>query len=169
MPMTLVERIHAAERRMTDVEKVLLTVLIVAMATITCLQVILRSVFSAGILWADVFSRHLVLWVGFLGAGVAAAQNKHFATDAIDRVFSERVQSFTHLAIHLFTATVCGFLTKAAIVFIADEFEASKVLFSVGGLHVPAAIYEIILPGGFLLLMSHYLLKSLAVVLEMRK
>ena len=167
--MTWVERIQTAEARILAVERFLLTLLVVGMTTLTCLQVILRSVFSAGILWADVFSRHLVLWVGFLGAGVAAAQHKHFATDAIDRVFSARVQSFTHLGIHLFTATVCGFLTEAAIVFIRDEFEASKVLFSIGAFHVPSAIYEIILPAGFLLLMIHYLLKSLTVVLELRK
>ena len=41
------------------------------------MQVVLRQVFGGGILWCDTLLRHLVLWVGFLGAARAAGQHPH--------------------------------------------------------------------------------------------
>ena len=78
--------------------------------------------FSAGLLWADTFLRHLVLWVGTLDASNSSA-------------------------------------TKTS----------EALLFTVGTVRVPATLYEIILPIGFLLLLGHYFLKALAAALELRK
>ncbi|MDE2237792.1 MAG: TRAP transporter small permease subunit, partial [Elusimicrobia bacterium] len=49
------------------------------MSSLAFLQVLRRELFGSGALWADPLLRSLVLWVGFLGAALAAAEDKHFA------------------------------------------------------------------------------------------
>ena len=39
-------------------------------------QVVLRNVFHTGIEWGDVFLRHMVLWLGFLGATIATGEGR---------------------------------------------------------------------------------------------
>jgi TRAP-type C4-dicarboxylate transport system permease small subunit len=169
MGLAAADRIRSAERKLLGAERILLTALIVGMTLLGFLQIVLRKVFSGGFLWADTFLRHLVLWIGFLGAALAVAEEKHFGGDIGDRFFSGRLKSVTRLVVHLFAAVVCAFLTQASVVFIRDELRSGRALFSIGGLRVPASLYEIILPVGFLLLACHYVLKSLESVLELRK
>ncbi|MFH1726292.1 MAG: TRAP transporter small permease subunit [Elusimicrobiota bacterium] len=156
------------ERWLMGAEKALLIAFIVVMVVLSFLQVVLRGLFSSGLLWADTFLRHLVLWVGFLGAALAASGDKQFAMDAATRLLSGRLRSGVQLLCHAFTALVCGFLASASWTFLRDEFGAGAVLFSVGGLHVPSWVFEVILPAGFLLLLVHYAVKAACAALELR-
>lgn len=151
--------LKAAERRLAALEQGLLAALLLVMVSLSFAQVLLRG-FSLGLLWADTFLRHLVLWTGFLGAALAAADDKQFAMDAAGRLMSERVLAAVHLVLHGLTAAVCAFMTRAAWTFFGQEREAAAVLFSVGRFEVPAWWFQVILPLGFALLFLHYLLKA---------
>ena len=124
------------------------------------LQVALRSLFSSGILWADTLLRHLVLWVAFLGAGLAAASDRQFALDLSSRFLKGRIKSAVLLACHCFTVAACIFLARASILFFREEYAQGGALFSAGGFRVPAWAFELILPAGFALLALHYLIKA---------
>lgn len=153
------EKLRTAERWLSNAEKGLLLVLVVVMVGLSFLQVVLRSFFSGGILWADTFLRHLVLWAGFLGAMVAATENKQFAMDAAARVLKGRVKAAVEALTCAFTAAVCVLLSRASMKFFWMEYESHSELFTVGKTQVPAWIFEVILPLGFALLALHYLLK----------
>jgi len=162
------DAIRAVERKLLVLERAALTALIALMVFLSFLQVVLRGAFSSGLLWGDTLLRHLVLWVGFLGAAVAAAEDKQFAMDAAGRLFSGKIRSGVHGVCHGFSAAVCGLLTRAACSFIADERAAAGILFTVGSLKVPAWPFELILPIGFALLSLHYLLKTACSAAELR-
>lgn len=149
-----------AEGGLLGAEKVLLSGLIVFMASLSFLQVTLRGVFSSGFLWADTLLRHLVLWVGFLGAGVAAAQGKQFSVDALSRLFQGGLRSAVSLLGHSFTALVCLLLGQASWKFFLEEHRSAGVLFTAGGVQVPQWTAALALPAGFCLLALHYLLKA---------
>jgi TRAP-type C4-dicarboxylate transport system permease small subunit len=148
------------ERRLTAAEEGILVALLLFMVLMSFLQVILRVFFSTGILWADTLLRHLVLWVGFLGACLAASAGRQFAMDASDRVLKGRVKTAVHLLCHAFTAVVCLFLLQASITFFREEYVHSETLLTVFGRDIPAWTLESILPIGFALLLVHYLIKT---------
>ena len=151
--------LRTAERRLAAFEQGLLAGLLLVMVALSFSQVVLRG-FSAGLLWADTFLRHLVLWVGFLGAALAAADDKQFAMDAAFRLMSRPVKVAVHAGLHLLTAGVCALMARASWTFFLQERAAAPVLFSVGGFHLPTWWFETILPAGFALLCLHYLLKT---------
>lgn len=151
----------SVERFLLAAEKGLLIVFVLVMVALSFLQVVLRGAFAGGFLWADTFLRHLVLWLGFIGAAVAAGENKQFAMDAAARAFTGRLKAGLEVLACLFTAAVCAIMAKASWVFLIEEMNTGGVLFSIGeDLHAPIWYFEIILPAGFLLLLVHYLLKT---------
>ncbi|PCI36576.1 MAG: hypothetical protein COB53_09060 [Elusimicrobia bacterium] len=148
------------DKRIAEIEKLILVGFVVIMVCLAFLQVVLRGVFHSGILWADSFLKHLVLWVGFIGASVAAHENKQFAMDAMTRLFHGKVRSLVDLIVAAFTAGVCVVLTHASWTFIEMERESASILFSIGSWHAPAWIFQVILPAGFALLAFHYTVKA---------
>jgi TRAP-type C4-dicarboxylate transport system permease small subunit len=129
-------------------ETVLLVVILSIMVILAFLQVVLRNLFSEGILWGDTFLRHLVLWVGFLGASLATREKKHINIDLFTRFFKGKTKSFLFAITNLFAAIICWYLTSAAWTFVMDEKLANSTLFS----NIPAWYFQIIIPAGFLLM-----------------
>ncbi len=153
-------KLRTLERWLLNAEKAVLIGVLLFMVTLSFLQVVLRGFFSGGFLWADTLLRHLVLWVGFFGAAVAAGENKQFAMDAAARFFKGRAKIAVEVIAHLFTIAVCAVMTKASWAFLLDERASGSILFSIGEkTHVPAWYIEIILPAGFALILLHYAIK----------
>lgn len=152
--------LRSLERRLVAAEKACLAALLLVMVALSFLQVLLRGGFSKGILWADTLLRHLVLWVGFLGAAAAAADDKQFALDAAGRLLRGRAKAAAHVLCALFAAATTAWLAAAGRDFLADERAAGGTLFTVGQTQVPAWPFELVLPWGFALLTLHYLLKA---------
>ena len=167
--MSLAERLHKIESRLLTAERLLLVLLVVGMTTLGFVQIVLRKLFSGGFLWADTFLRHLVLWVAFLGAGAAVAQNKHFGADLGERLFTGRARLVAQLVVQVITIGVCALLAWASVIFITDEFKSAHAHVSLGPVQLPSTWFEIILPVGFALLFIHYVIKSLETALELRK
>ena len=56
--------VRSIDNFLKRIEESLLISMVILMVVLAFLQVVLRNVFSLGIIWADLFLRHLVLWVG---------------------------------------------------------------------------------------------------------
>ena len=72
-------------------ENSLLILILSVMVFMAFLQVVLRNLFHSGILWGDIFLRHLVLWVGFIGASLATRSERHINIDILTRLMSPKV------------------------------------------------------------------------------
>lgn len=136
-------------------------VLFLIMVLLSFAQVLLREFFSTGFLWADTFLRHLVLWVGFLGAGLAVGSSSHFVIDITKKFLPEKAKRLSEIIIALFSLTVLALLFSAAYEFLKYDIETKAVLFSIGTFEVPAFWMNLILPLGFALLFAHFLLQAI--------
>lgn len=159
------QSLRKAERWLVLAERGLLTGLLGFMVALAFVQVVLRQVglrtgVALSVLWGDTLLRHLVLWVGFLGAGVAAASDRQFAMDAAAHLFTGRRKARVALTCHLFTAWVCVGLLRASYAYLAQERLHGGVLFSLLEHDVMVWWFEAIAPAGFLLLLLHYSIKA---------
>lgn len=116
-------------------------------------QIVLRNLAHTGLVWGDPFLRHLVLWLGLLGAMVATREDNHININVISRFLSGRAKAIVRILTDTFTAGVCALLTYASILFLRYEIEAGTTVFE----KVPAWIAELILPIAFGVITLHYL------------
>lgn len=126
----------------------LLTIILVAMIVLAFSQVILRNFFNTGLSWGDAVVRHLVLWVGFIGASVATKEHGHLAMDLVSRFMPEKFKKMTSFFIHLASAIVCAFLTHASYKFVLGEKEGGAILLP----GVPTYYAITIIPIGFFIM-----------------
>ena len=136
------------------VEEWFLVFIIMSMVLLAFLQVVLRNISGQGILWGDPLLRHLVLWVGFIGASLATRSEKHINMDVFGRLLAQRPKLFVQIIINLFAVGVTAVLTNAAWTFVMEEKEFGDTLFS----NIPVWYFQIIIPLGFLLMMLRFIM-----------
>jgi len=129
-------------------ETILLVIILSVMVLLAFVQVVLRNLFDQGILWGDILLRHLVLWVGFLGASLATREEKHISIDLLTRFVSKQGQHIVRAITNFFALFICYLLASASITFVADEKMVGTTLFS----DVQAWYFQLIIPVGFILM-----------------
>jgi len=126
-------------------EYLLLVSLLAVMVGLAFLQIVLRVFFATGMLWGEPLLRHLVLWVGLLGATMAAKEGRHINIDVISRVLPERGKIAIQALTDLFSTVICIFLIYSSLTFIRDEFQAATLAFS----KIPTWTVAVIFPIAF--------------------
>jgi TRAP-type C4-dicarboxylate transport system permease small subunit len=140
-------------------ENLLLTLLLGSLVLLAVAQIVLRNVFSVGLVWADGFNRVTVLWIAVVGAIAASRDHRHIAINLARRVLSTAWVRRAELVVDLFAAGVAGTLAYYCWVFVRDSHDFGDVL--LGGW--PAWIFQAVLPVGFALIAYRYLLRALGV------
>lgn len=133
--------------------------LLAVMVTLAFAQVVLRH-FGMGLLWGETVLKHLVLWTGFLGAALAAAQEKHFAWEAAHVGAPELWKPRLRLIANLAGAAITAILLKASWTYFIDERANPSELLTVAGLTVHSWVAAAGIPAGFALVLVHMLFKS---------
>lgn len=129
-------------------EEGFLCLLLLTMIVLAVVQIVLRSFFSAGLLWADPFLRYLVLWSGLFGAALATKKSKHIALDIVSFLVPLEMQPWLKCFLDFFSFLVAVVLTYAAIVFVRNEAEwGGSVL-----LAVPSWCWNLVFPLAFALI-----------------
>jgi TRAP-type C4-dicarboxylate transport system permease small subunit len=143
------------------VERSLVVTLVVIMVLLAFVQVVLRNYFSMGILWADPLLRHMVLWVGFLGASLATHREKHISIDLITRFVSVRATNLIRILTNLFACIISFVLARAGWTFLKAEMESQTTLLTIGTAELPAWWFQLIIPVGFGLISFRFFLRIL--------
>lgn len=151
------ERLEALGRTLEDA---LLVVGLGALILIGAGQILLRNVFSIGLVWADGATRLIVLWLALLGAMAASRDDRHIAINVIDRFLTHRLQRVVSVARYLFTAGVCAVLAWYSWAFVRDSREFGDTLLG----DWPAWWFQIVMPVAFALIAYRYLLRAIAAV-----
>lgn len=146
-------------------ESTLLIGLLLIMVLLAFAQVILRNVFSAGLIWGDILLRHFVLWIGFLGGALGISHKRHINIDAITHYMTPKMNSSFSVFTNLFGAAVCVFLTIAAVKFVNNDISTNTFVYG----QVPSWYAEIIIPLGFALFVFHFIARAARNFEEMRK
>lgn len=148
------------------IERSLVIALVVIMVLLAFVQVVLRNYFSMGILWADPLLRHMVLWVGFLGASLATQRERHISIDLITRFVSARAANLIRILTNLFACIVSYILARAGWTFLKAEMESESILLTIGTMEFPSWWFQVIIPAGFGLMCLRFFLRNLEHVNE---
>jgi TRAP-type C4-dicarboxylate transport system permease small subunit len=149
--------LKSIDKALTKAEEAILITLLSVMVVMAFLQVVLRNLFSTGIFWADILLRHLLLWLGFLGAAIATSENRHINIDALRRFLSPRVRSAVEVLTDLFAAGICYLLARASWTFVQGEIADRRTVFA----DIPSWYAQIIIPVGFGLLVVHFVIRAI--------
>lgn len=144
-------------------ERTAVVLLLTTLLSLALLQVILRNVLSSGLFWADALIRHMILWLGFLGASLATYEQRHLGIDLLVRTLPAKVQPWIVLFCHLMALLVCTLLTHAAWTFVQSEINASSRL----TFGLPTWLGQTIMPVGFLSLTLRFTIRCLTTCLQL--
>jgi len=141
------------KRALERVETVFLVVFLSIMLVFAFAQVVMRNVFGTGLLWGDPLVREMVLWTGFIGAALAAGQERHISIDALTKFLSARLKHFSSIVTNAFGGAVCYYLGLAAWGFMLEEKQNGGEIF----LGIPSWVGMIIIPVGYWFIAVHFL------------
>jgi TRAP-type C4-dicarboxylate transport system permease small subunit len=139
------------------IEGAVLIFLLLVMLFMAFGQVVLRNVFTGGIVWGDILLRHLVLWIGFLGAALATSGERHINIDILTRYLSERLKRVVAALSNVFAAVVCYLLFQASLTFIEFEIANNNTTFA----EIPSWYVQIIIPVGYGLVAFHFIVRAI--------
>jgi TRAP-type C4-dicarboxylate transport system permease small subunit len=142
---------------LNKIEGGVLIILLLVMLFMAFGQVVLRNISSGGFVWGDVLLRHLVLWIGFLGAALATSGERHINIDILTRYLPERLKGAVAALSNVFAAVVCFLLFRASLTFIKFEISNYNTIFS----GVPSWYAQIIIPVGYGLLAFHFIVRAI--------
>ena len=135
-------------------EDAVLVIILSAMILLAAAQIVMRNFFSFGFIWTDEMLRMLVLWIAVAGAVAASRNDKHINIAILDRFLPDRIKLAVKIAVHLFTAAVCGVVAWHSLQFVLTSREFGDVLMG----SIPAWLPQLILPIGFGLICYRYAL-----------
>jgi len=153
-------------RSICIIEDTVISIMLCTMVLLVLLQIALRNIYFTGIPGAAEMVRHLVLWVAFLGAGIAAREGKHIRIDAVHRILPEGMKHVSEVLTGLFTTVICAILFYASVQFVRTDFGLGT---TIGFLNCPVWILEVIIPVGYGIVMLRYASQSMGSFLKLVK
>jgi len=138
-------------------EDSLLVLLLGSLVVMASTQIILRNLFDTGLVWVDPLLRVIVLWLGLLGATVAAREHKHIQIDVLTRLLSQNTVLLLQFVIDQFSAWVCLVIAWHGARWVQLDYEDGITSF----IGVPAWILEIIIPISFGIIGLRFFIQSI--------
>jgi TRAP-type transport system small permease protein len=71
------------ERYLVAANRAVIFIMMVVMTTLVFVNVVARYVFSFSIIWAEEVSQYLMIWIAYLGAGLALREGRHVALEML--------------------------------------------------------------------------------------
>ena len=129
----------------TSFERWALVVIVLAMVLLPTLEAAVRRVTGSGVPGAAVYTQHLTLWVGFLGAMLATSTGNHLALSTVDFLRAGWPRELARAFDSAVTTLVCALLAYASFDMVL--LDKGRVDTLAGG--VPEWWFEVVMPLGF--------------------
>jgi len=147
------ERLDAAIGRL---ENALMVLFFGVMILLAFAQIVLRNFMSIGLSWSEPLVRYLVLWVGFIGASLAAREGRHITIEIVKMRPSATGRRYLDALSQLCAVGVCAAMTWAAVKFVRDDAQiGTRAL-----LDIPTWMLETIIPAAFAVMSLRFLLRA---------
>ncbi len=130
----------------------MLGAILAVMAVLQFVNVIVRYFTDDSVAWAEEVSRHLMIWLVFLGLGSAFRIGLHMAIDNLQHAVPATVARAIRLGIVVLLAATCAVLAYQGWVYAMNAGQQTTPLTQIPFLYVYAA-----LPAGFALMLAHIL------------
>ncbi len=123
------------------------------MVTLVFVNVVCRYILNFSIIWAEEVSQYLMVWVTFLGAGLALRQGRHVAIEMLQDRLPSRARRMTRHLVALLLILFMGILTVLGFQFARFAWDQETPV-----LNIPLGIPYMAVPIGALLLGIHLFL-----------
>ncbi len=143
-------------RILKKIEIALLVLVFGVIIILAFAQVVARNFLGSGFPWSDIVVRQLVVWSGFLGAAVAAAEDRHLSLGVLEMIVPLRMRGGLAALTKGFAMLVCLYFARASWVFVIMEKSSEEVLLP----FIPVWVAAIIIPIGYVLLAVHFLVRG---------
>jgi TRAP-type C4-dicarboxylate transport system permease small subunit len=138
-------------------EKTLMVLFLGLMIVASFAQIALRNFMGVGLAWSESLVRYLVLWVGFIGASLAAREGRHITIEVIKLRPSAAGRRYLAAVSQLCAVVVCALMTWAAVKFVHDDAQIGNRTF----LDLPTWVLETIIPATFAIMSLRFLLHAI--------
>ena len=149
-------RLHAWLKRANG------AVLIAMMGVMVALvfgNVVARYIFNLSFIWAEELSQYLMVWVTFLGAGLAFTQGRHVAMDLVHDLLPAAPRAALRWFVLVLTL---AFLTATAV--LGVQFALFAWDQETPAMNIPFGVPYLAVPIGALLFIAHIVLAPRAYV-----
>lgn len=137
------------EKFIVKCEEWFLVSLLLFMVFLAFFQVVMRNVFSSGIIWSDIVVRMGVLYIAIIGGSVATSDRAHIRIDLFNRIIPEKIADILEIFIKIVACVCCVFFLSGSIKFVWVIKETGTM---VNILQMPEWWFALIFPIGFLLM-----------------
>ncbi|MCU7940456.1 MAG: TRAP transporter small permease [gamma proteobacterium symbiont of Bathyaustriella thionipta] len=136
-------------------EKVIAASSLLLLLVLAIIQIIARNFFDTGFTHMEIVTRHLILFIIFMGAALVSEQNRHIKIDILTAFLSTEQQEKLIRPLLLLCALISAVFSWYSVGFWLDEWQ-----------YAPAnerwAVYlALILPVGFFILALHLFLLTI--------
>jgi len=139
----------------SNFEKMMLGLGIIAMATNTIAAVISRFIFNDGIVYTDELNMIFIIIVTFAGLSYAARQGRHIRMSALYDLLGPKLRKVFMVVISIITAAFMFFLAYYSILYIQSVYNSGRILPALG---IPVYIIYLWVPIGFIITGIQYFL-----------
>lgn len=140
------------EKILVAANRWVLILLLLAMAAIIFSNVVLRYTTGDSIVWAEEVARHMMIWVAFLGAGLALRFGGHVAIDNLHRSVGTRTAQAIRALVVVGLGLFFIFMTAAS-----SDYVWRTRFQSTAATDIPISFIYAAMPVGFVLMLVHLL------------
>lgn len=148
----IVRFLHHSKQTLIAIERFIAASSLLFLLLFTLTQIIARNFFETGFPQLEVITRHLVLFILFMGAALACEGNNHIKIDALCAYLPQEKKNRLLKPLFLLSSLITSLLAWYSTVFWLDEWN-----YATGNQYL-SVFMALILPCGFIVLGLHFLL-----------
>ena len=143
---------YSVREKLVSLEKFIAGFSLLLLLILSLSQVVLRNLFELGYAEIDIISRHLVLFITFMGAALACESSQHIKIDVVNSLLKQQTREKLQQPLLLISTLICCAFFYYALQFWLDEKLYAPV-------NEQLALYlALIIPLGFFTLSLHFFL-----------
>ena len=133
--------LKSADRLLTTLVRYLCAAFLAVMSVVVFGQVVARYIFNSGFSWPEELTRFLCVWITFLGALTATAEDSHPAVDVLVKLLPRVLQKIIRILLRVIMIIVCVYLTSYGFKLVEMTIHDMSP-----GLHFPMGLVYLSLP-----------------------
>ena len=141
------------ERYLVTANRAIIFLMMAAMATLVFVNVVARYVFNFSIIWAEEVSQYLMIWIAYLGAGLALREGRHVALELLHDWLPGALGRKVRMGIAAFVLVFLGAVTVLGFQFAVFVWNQETPV-----LNISLGIPSLAIPIGTLLFAAHLVL-----------
>lgn len=156
---------YSFDNMLRFLERSLLVVGLFLILIIGCFHVLARNLIGKGLAFSSVLAQHLTVWLGLLGATLAASSSEHISIDAFSRILRNQGLKANKVLIGAVSSILCGILTYRTVIFFIFAYQQGQKV-HLGNLNLPLWCFLVIFPYAFGLITIRYAMQTIEYVIR---